>query len=241
VRAPVNLSVGLLLLAAASGPARGDDVNCPPSLGNVTIDGNVLVAAACRLEGTIVIGNVHLYAGGSLISRAGTRIGGSIQAENADFVDLQETRVDGNIQLDDLVGERSLVVGSTVGGSIQINQGRSRFEIIDNTVGSDVQAFSNAGQVVIADNSIDGNLQCKSNSPVPAGGNNVVQGNKEDQCADLQPEGLQAPAPAPSPAAPASQQSQGGGGSLGFGSVPLLMLLALLGGVRRRVMCGTRG
>ena len=74
MRAPVIASVGLLALAAASSPARGDDVNCPPSLGNVTIDGNVLVAAPCQLEGTIVIGNVHLYAGGSLVSRAGTRI-----------------------------------------------------------------------------------------------------------------------------------------------------------------------
>jgi hypothetical protein len=229
VRAPVIASVGLLVLAAGSGPARGDDVNCPPSLGNVTIDGNVLVAAPCRLEGTTVIGNVHLYAGGSLVSRAGTRIGGSIQGENADFIDLADTRVNGSIQLDNFVGDRSLINRSSIGGSIQLKANRSRIEVIDNTVDADVQGFANSGLVVIAGNVVGGNLQCKENDPPPAGGNNVVEGNKEDQCASLQPEES---SPAPTPVAPAGQAAASGGGGGSPGVLPLLLLsLALF---RRR-------
>jgi len=125
----------------------------------VTIDGNVLVAAPCRLERTTVKGNVHLYAGGSLVARW-ARIIGSIQAENADFINVADTDVNGDIQLDDLVGDLSRVERSTVGGSIQLKDNRSRLEVLTTDVVGDVQAFSNVGGVVIADNVIDGNLQC---------------------------------------------------------------------------------
>lgn len=235
MRAPVALSVGFLFLAAASGPARGDDVNCPPSIGDVTIDGNVQVAAPCRLDGTTVIGNVHLYAGGSLTARDGVRIEGSIQGENADFIDLADTRVNGNIQLDNFVGDRSIVNGSSIGGSIQLKANRSRIEVIDNTIDADVQAFENRGLVLIAANVVGGNLQCKDNDPPPAGGSNIIQGNKEDQCASLQPENDPA-APVPvTPRAPAAQSgggSGGGGGSTGI--LPLLLLSLTLFGRRAR-------
>ncbi|MGH8131544.1 MAG: hypothetical protein ACRES3_11885 [Steroidobacteraceae bacterium] len=221
----------LTVLAGFPLAAPADDVHCPPFIGNVTIDGNVLIAAPCRLDGTTVKGNVHLYAGGSLISRVGTRIEGSIQAENSDFVDIADTHVNGNIQLDNLVGDRSIVNRSTIGGSIQLKSNRSRLEVLSNIVNSDVQAFSNAGGVLIADNVIDGNLQCKSNDPAPAGGNNQVQGNKEDHCANLQPEDAapapaQPPAPAPPPAPIVPAASSGGGGS--FDLLGLLLMGLLL-------------
>lgn len=87
----------LFLIAAYGTPtALADDVNCPPDLGAVTIDGNVLVAAPCRLDGTTVKGNAHLYAGGSLIAR-NADIDGNIQAENADYIDVVDSFVNGSI------------------------------------------------------------------------------------------------------------------------------------------------
>jgi cytoskeletal protein CcmA (bactofilin family) len=241
---PVLFSVLLFAAAGVSTAARADDVHCPPHLGRVTIDGNVLVAAACRLEGTIVKGNVLLYAGGSLIVRDDVRIDGSIQAENADFIDVAGARVNGNIQLDNLVGDRSVVDGTSVGGSIQLKNNRSRLEVLDNTVIGDVQAFSNMGGVLIADNEIDGNLQCKSNEPAPVGGNNRVQGNKEDQCANLLPEsnasgivdGTTAAATQSSEAsASTADGSSGGGGDFGlFALLALAPLLTLRGHLRWR-------
>ncbi len=226
----LGLFVPMLGLAGLPGSASADDVHCPPFLGSVTIDGNVLVAAPCRLEGTKVIGNVHLYAGGSLVARGDTRIGGSIQAENSDFIDISGIRVDGNIQLDNLVGDRSIIDHSTIGGSIQLKSNRSRLEVLGNTVNADVQAFSNSGLAIIADNRIDGNLQCKSNDPAPAGGNNQVQGNKEDQCSNLLPENTDpAPAPAPAPGAPLASADGGGGGF----DLPALLLMALVFAGRR--------
>lgn len=246
-KTPVYLSL-LAALAASPTVVLADDVNCPPNLGNVTVDGNVLVAAPCRLDGTTVKGNVQLYAGGSLITRGNVRIEGSIQAENSDFIDVADTFVNGNIQLDNLVGDRSIVERSTVGGSIQLNSNRSRLEVLNNTVDSDVQAFANRGGVVIADNVIDGNLQCKENNPAPAGGNNRVQGNKEDQCANLVPEAGAAPAPAPAPVpaptpapTPPVSADNSSGSSGGGGSLDLLLSFVMLLVVASRFTSGHRG
>lgn len=221
----------LVVLGGFHAAAMADDVHCPPDIGSVTIDGNVLVAAPCRLDGTTVKGNVLLYAGGSLVA-VGGRIIGNIQAENADFIDVTDIDVNGDIQLDNLVGDASRVEGSTVGGSIQLKDNRSRLEVLNTDVIGDVQAFSNVGGVVIADNVIDGNLQCKSNSPPPAGGNNRVAGNKEDQCANLTPEsdGGSAPTSGSSSTGTASQQpaSNGGGGGVGPVTASLMLLLMLL-------------
>lgn len=228
MRAPLALGLTVFALAGSPAGARADDVHCPPFLGAVTIDGNVLVAAPCRLEGTIVIGNVNLFAGGSLVAQGGARIGGSVQAENADFVELLDAEIVGNVQLDNLVGERSLIHRSSIGGSIQLVSNRSRLEVIENTVDADVQAFGNDGLVMIADNRIDGNLQCKENEPDPVGGNNVVHGNMEDQCENLLPEGAgSGPAPAPEPPPEPAASSSGGGGSLDLAAL-LCLALGLL-------------
>lgn len=58
-----------LTLFGLAGTAAAEDVSCPPDLGAVTVDGNVLVTRPCTLDGTTVKGNVHLYSGGSLIAR----------------------------------------------------------------------------------------------------------------------------------------------------------------------------
>jgi hypothetical protein len=225
-----------LNLAAATVvfPAHADDVHCPPGLGNVTVDGNVLITARCVLDGTTVIGNVHLYSGGSLIA-TNARIDGNIQAERADFIDVTGTRVGGSIQLDELVGDRSVVEGSEIGGSVQLQANRSRLELLDSEVGADVQAFTNSGGVLIANNVIDGNLQCKSNSPAPVGGSNRVGGNREDQCANLQLEpgaaagasGVASSAPLVPAAVENTGSVSGGGGAIGWFAWLLLPLLAL--------------
>lgn len=232
-----------LALAAGSGmfghaPASADDVHCPPRLGAVSIDGNVLVAAACVLDGTTVRGNVHLYAGGSLTA-TNARIVGNIQAERADFVDVSGGSIGGSVQLDNLVGDVSVVENAAIGGSVQLKSNRSRIEVAGNDVGADIQAFSNSGGVLILGNVVDGNLQCKENSPLPVGGNNRVHGNKEDQCANLQPDTAGA-MPAPVAANGASSlttstalesttptQGAGGGGAMGWFAA--LLALPLVG------------
>ncbi len=221
--------------AATSMPAVADDVYCPRNLGNVTVDGNVLISGACRMEGTHVKGNIHIYTGGSLIARD-IRIEGSVQTERANFVDIRTSQINGSIQLDDMVGDTSIVSGSGIGAAIQLNNNLGRLEILGNEVNADIQAFSNRGGVIIEQNVVDGNLQCKSNQPAPSGGGNRVGGNKEDQCANLVPEGSQAAIGVATLSVPASGTSiasssvadnseSGGGGS--FGLATLLTFLSL--------------
>ena len=179
-----------LLLPVALGllsVANADDVHCPPGIGSVSIDGNVLVVSGnCRLDGTTVKGNVKLYSGGALVA-TGTTIDGNIQADDADYVDVRDSAIDGDIQLDGLVGDSSRMVGNRVDGNIQLDDNRSALQVERNIVAGDIQAFGNRGSVTITDNRVDGNLQCKGNDPAPVGGGNMVSGNKEDQCANLRP------------------------------------------------------
>jgi len=181
---PLAALLALGLAVTVQG-AAADDFPCPPNLGAVTIDGNVVVnGRACVLDKTRVKGNVLVYPGGSLTVRDAA-IDGNIQAEGAKFVRVVRTEVGGDIQLDDLLGNSSNIARSTVGGSIQLNGNRVPLVVQYNSVDSDVQAFSNTGGLTIRYNTIDGNLQCQSNVPAPTGGFNQVSGNKEDQCRRL--------------------------------------------------------
>jgi hypothetical protein len=167
--------------------ARADDFDCPPDRGAEVIDGNIIVVGECRLEGTLVKGNVFLEDNGGLGTEAATIIG-NIQTDGAERVRVSATTVNGDIQLTGVNGtSRSEVVDSMIGGTLNIEDNTAQFVLEGNVVGSDLKANFNGGGVNIQGNDIDGNLQCQGNDPPPTGGDNVVGGNKEDQCENLQP------------------------------------------------------
>ena len=70
----IALATGLGSLAV---PAFAD-VYCPPNLGPVTIDDNVIVTGTCDLNGTQVKGNVLVQSNGALTVRNNARIDGNI-------------------------------------------------------------------------------------------------------------------------------------------------------------------
>ncbi len=173
-----------LAFVGLSGAVMADDVYCPPNLGAVTIDGNVIVDGACSMTGTVVKGNVLVYDGGALTVRD-ARIDGNIQADGGVYVRVVRSDVGGDVQFEGLSGKKSVVARSTVGGNVQFDANTVPLVAQYNTIDGDLQALRNRGGVVILYNTIDGNLQCKSNRPAPTGGSNWVSGNKEDQCAGL--------------------------------------------------------
>jgi hypothetical protein len=184
---PMLRPVLIPALAAAlafAADARAGDVYCPPSLGPVTIDGNVRVDGGCTLDRTNVDGNVFVQRDGNLVAKR-ANVGGNVQTDGDGprRVRLIRTDVGGSVQLEKLVAPQpSILDRSRVGGSVQAKENRSPIAVLDNVVGADVQAFSNRGGVRVELNEIDGNLQCKENVPAPTGYGNVVGGNKEDQC-----------------------------------------------------------
>ena len=92
-------ALSFLILSFAASQASADDINCQGEIGDDQIEGNLKIAAPCTLNGTTVEGNVDLYSGGSLVA-IGAEIDGNILADDADFVDLQNTQVDGKVVTD---------------------------------------------------------------------------------------------------------------------------------------------
>ena len=164
----------------------GNDINCQSEYGSVNLKGNVVIAAPCTLTGTEVEGNIRMFAGGSLIA-IGAVVHGNIEADTADFIDLQNTEVDGNVELNEMVGDTSLIRDSTIDGDLKLDKNRSRLHLLRNYIDEDLKVNKNSGGVVISDNVIEGNLTCDKNSPKPEGGNNMVTGKEQKQCSYLQP------------------------------------------------------
>jgi len=205
----------LLVTAALHGrgaAAQGDDdedsderdSSCTASFDEGRVNGTLNVAGRCQLSGTDVRGDVILFAGGSLIAR-GARIRGSLQGDRADFVDLDDVRVDGNVNLRDLVGDSSSIDGSDIRGNIVLTGNRSRFEIVDNEVRRDLTALGNTGGLQIAGNSINGDLDCSGNAPAPTLLGNRIEGDAEGQCATSRPRPAAETPPDPPPSPPRQQ------------------------------------
>jgi hypothetical protein len=177
------LAAAMVVAVLSACPAAAQDVHCPPHRGEITVNGNLLVAAACELDETRVKGNVLLYAGGSLVADEAT-IDGNIEAYTAFEVELIESRVRGNIELVGLVGDSSSLIESRVDGNLELSGNRSFVLLEDNEVDS-IEALQNTGGLHIVDNEVKGHLTCRDNNPPPTGGDNEVKGGEQGQCQNL--------------------------------------------------------
>lgn len=183
--------------------AYADDINCLGELGDEFVDGNLMIAATCALNGTTINGNVKLFAGGSLVS-VGATIYGKIEADTADFVDLQSTTVDGKVKLISMVGDLIQIQDSRIDGALELKRNRSRLELVGNVVVDNLTMNDNIGGALIADSVIEGDLECRRNAPEPRGENNNVSGKQKNQCRNLE-------APDVSPEEPSLGEEPGGG------------------------------
>lgn len=184
--APVTMTQAGLDAALASSSAA--DVTCTGTIGATSIDGNVIVpdGARCNLNRTRVDGNVIVGTGSILVAR-GVEVGGNVQAEGAEGVLLRDDRgtrstVGGSVQLNQ--GDQAGVIKTTVDSDVQVEQNDGRIVLNQNRVDGNMQVNQNTGGVSINRNTIQGALQCQSNNPPPTGGGNQA-GDKEDQCENL--------------------------------------------------------
>lgn len=187
------ITLVLAAILVTAGPAHADDRRCSGTIGARSIDGNVIVprGQTCRLNGTRVDDNVFVRANARLFAR-GVRIGGNIQAEDHQLVNVLRRKVDGRFVRSHVGSDVQLTSGrfseirhAVIGGNLQSKQNNRQQYAVANRIDGDLQAFSNRGGYHIDRNVIHGNLQCKSNSPRPTGDHNRVQGNKEDQCREM--------------------------------------------------------
>jgi hypothetical protein len=188
----------------------GRDRTCASSLDDERVNGTLNVVGRCQLDDTDVRGDVLVFAGGALIARS-SRIRGDLDASRADFVDLDDVRIDGDVELQELVGDSSTIESSAIGGNVALTGNRSRFEILDNELNRDLRASGNTGGLRIAGNSIGDDLVCSGNVPAPTLAGNRIAGEADGQCASTPPEPeppeeppprAEPPAPSPPPTPP---------------------------------------
>jgi hypothetical protein len=174
------------------------DLSCTSALGDVQVRGNLNIAASCQLTGTDVRGNVTLFSGGSLIARD-VRIRGNLESRRADFVAIEDSRIDGNVDLDELVGDSSSIKSAEIDGNVSLTSNRSALEILNNEIDGNVRASRNTGGLSLSGNSIDGNLDCSGNTPAPVGIGNRVDDDIRGQCRNLRQHENDREPPAASP------------------------------------------
>lgn len=181
------------LLALYSLCASAQDAICPAPGTGGEIRRNLDIVARCELTNVEIRGNVTLFAGGSLIARD-VHIRGNLDGDRADFVDLDDSRIDGHVRLAELVGDLSKIESTEVGRDVDLTGNRSRLELQNNDLGGDLRVTANTGGVLLAGNAIDDDLRCTGNTPAPVGFGNRVDDDAAGQCANLRPE---EPPPAP--------------------------------------------
>jgi hypothetical protein len=178
------VAFAVLGTAALPAVASAEETDCVGAMGPATVDNlRVPDGATCELDGTIVEGTIKVETDATLDARF-VRVVGNVQGENAERVRLTSSEVGGQFQVKQ--GGGAEVTESRITGDVQLDQNDGSLQrVADNDVNGSVQVMENVGGVEISRNIIDGNLQCKENEPPPTGGGNEVQGNAEDQCEAL--------------------------------------------------------
>lgn len=177
------LSAAALAFAAAVAPAHAEERVCTGAIGAISLD-NIFVpdGAYCSLTGTRAKGNIVVGTGATL-QASSIKVNGNVQAEGATLVKIGgRSSVGGSVQI--VQGRSANVSKALITGSLQLESNDGSVVANDNRIGSDLQAFQNTGGVRLNRNVIDGNLQCKQNNPAPTGSGNRAA-SKEDQCANL--------------------------------------------------------
>jgi hypothetical protein len=183
-RLALAATVAAASVAVIPTPAAAEERVCRGALGRVTVDNlRVPQGATCRLDGTQIRGNIVVERSATLSART-IRVVGNIQAEGASQVDIGVlSSVGGSVQLER--GGGATVTQTRINGDLELEDHSRAVAARSNVVGGNLYAERNRGGVQITENRVDGNLDCELNSPAPRGFGNTVRGTMEDQCRRL--------------------------------------------------------
>lgn len=149
--------------------------SCNGTIGAVTVDEvTVPFGATCRLEGTIVEGDIKVFPGGTLDASA-VRVDGNVQAVDAAAVTLRDaSRVNGDVQ----VKRRALatVTDTYIGGDLQVEERDASLVARNVTVDGNVQV-SKAATASLTELRVDGDVQFVENRRALSAVSTVVRGN----------------------------------------------------------------
>jgi hypothetical protein len=200
-------------LTAPAALASGTNATCigglpPGTYQNVTVP----AGARCTIDGSDTItGNVTVATGAALIDGAdgaGALIGGNLQADHAQEVEVFGGSVGGNVQLTAMSGQ-SLVCGGTVGndlvaqdnaahsgigdtgigcpgerigGNLTVQNNPGDVEVVANTVAGNISVHNNTGGGDLVSNSAGGSCQLFNDNPPILGDSNTVPPGHQNTC-----------------------------------------------------------
>jgi hypothetical protein len=199
-----------LALAMPSAAVANDQPCLGPQLGGVYDNVVVPPGAECELANALVLGNVKALED-SRLRVVNTEVRGGVHGDKAEAVSVTEgtvggdvnasegetpgdaafdfelsSRVGGNVKVEEMAGNVS-VVGSQIGGGLIVldNPIPEALTIDGNSVAGNVQVFKNFGPGIksVSANNVGADLQCQENDPPFLGQGNIVRGNAEGQCA----------------------------------------------------------
>ena len=94
-------------------------------------------------------GEVIVFAGGSLVAND-ISIKGNLYTSRADFIAMERSQIDGNVRLEELVGDETTIEGTNIDGDILLARNRSRLEIVNNDIHGGMFAIGNTGGLLIS-------------------------------------------------------------------------------------------
>ena len=196
---PIQVAAVAAIFVIFAAPALADEEICDGVFSGGSFEDDVAVpdGATCTLDGTRVKGNLKVLSGGALVA-TGARLRNDLQAKEARYLQILNTRIAGNVQLDATSdvppsAAANQVCGSKIGGDLQLVENRAPFEIgcdSGNQVKGNLQISQSEiadGTIVVTNNRIRGDLQYQANT-TSAGAdlsNNRVRQNL--QCTDNEP------------------------------------------------------
>jgi hypothetical protein len=166
----VVVSILTIMVALVGvGPAMAGDTQCVGALTGTHDNVVVPPGAHCEMTNATVIGNVKVLSGGSLRA-SNSRIGGSVQGDNSDWVCLQfGTQVRGNFEVKG--GQLGTTTGhdisTIVNGNTKVEENAGLTFIDAATVGGNIEILKNTGTLEVEFNTIGGNIKVEDNV-VPA-------------------------------------------------------------------------
>ena len=72
---------------------------------------------------------------------------------------MERSRIDGNVRLEELVGDETTIEGTNIDGNILLARNRSRLEIVNNDIHGGMFAIGNTGGLLISGNSFEENAR----------------------------------------------------------------------------------
>ena len=161
-KAAVFSSFVLAGLLAGASPALADDTICTGAVGPVTVPGNLIVpeGQVCELAGTRVLGNTKVEESAELYAEQAQLLGNVTDVDPGGYVGLFESRVGGNVRLNESLGVSS--EASTIGGNIE-SWAADFIDLFGVSIGGDVSARGGETAVFGEDLEVGGDLIAEEN------------------------------------------------------------------------------